>query len=230
MSSVSGGDPVPSADRAALYVHAADDGGILLIDRESGTSAWVSAAELSRRLEGLSAAGGLVLLSTTVPEGPRTAIALAVVETISAASVPVVRASEVHPDGIRPGGATSLMSAAYVGARELLNDLVRRGAGLEDRDISGYTALMYAAKADQVEAAELLLAAGARPNAADSRGSTPLMFAAQHGYLAVVRRLLDAGASVGARGDHGLTAYDFAVQNGHGRVAAVLLSAEQSVS
>jgi ankyrin repeat protein len=220
---------VASAAEPVLYVHAADDGGILVVDGESGRSAWVTADELSRRLDELSAAGGSVLLSTSTREGPRTPIGSATVEQVNAVGLAVLKAKEVHPDAVRPGGATTLMFAAHVDARDLLADLVGRGVDVEQRDASGYTALMYAANAGESGACELLLAAGSDPNAADAQGSTPLMFAAQHGHLGVARCLLCAGALVGARGDHGMSAYDFAVQNDHRRVAALLLSAEQNV-
>ena len=209
----------------ALYVHVADDGGVLVIDGESGRSAWVVVAELVRRLEVLRAAGGSVLLS----HESGTPIAGRVLDLIRGTEALVVPSREVHPDAVRPGGATSLMSAAYVGAIYLARDLVERGADLGARDEEGFSALMYAANGGQDELVKLLLDAGADVDETDHSGSTPLMFAAQHGHAVIVKRLLAAGANVDARRADGLIARDFATTNGHARVASILLSAEGSV-
>ncbi|MGH2358837.1 MAG: ankyrin repeat domain-containing protein [Candidatus Limnocylindria bacterium] len=209
-----------------LYVHVADDGGLLVIDGETGRSAWVTEVELTRRLEALSAAGGSVLLSRE----HGSPMAGTVIESIKARA-PIVLASEVHPDAVRGGGLTSLMSAAYVGAAELADDLLRRGADIEAQDDDGFTALMYAANGSQDELVKLLIEAGADVNQADRAGSTPLMFGAQHGHSGIVKRLLAAGADPSAsREADGLTARDFAVGNGHERVAAVLMAVERQRS
>lgn len=210
----------------ALYVHVADDGGILVIDGETGRSAWVVLAELVRRLEALQGAGGAVLLS----QGRGSPIAAAVLEVIGGTGLPIVQSQDVHPDAIRVGGATTLMFAAYVGAVELAEDLVRRGADLGAQDGEGFSALMYAANAGQDEVARFLVEAGADVNQVDHEGSTALMFAAQHGHVGVVKRLLAGGADISASRADGLTARDFAVRNGHQRVAAILLSAESQRS
>ncbi len=209
-----------------LYIHVADDGGLLVIDGETGRSAWVTVVELMRRLEDLSAAGGSVLLSRE--HGSR--LASTVIELIKE-RVPIVSASEVHPDAVRGGGLTSLMSAAYVGATELAKDLLRRGADVEAQDDDGFTALMYAANGGQDELVKLLIEAGAEVNQADRAGSTSLMFGAQHGHSGIVKRLLSAGADPSAsREADGLTARDLAAANGHERVAAVLMAVERQRS
>jgi ankyrin repeat protein len=207
---------------SALYVHVADDGGILVIDGETGLSAWVVMAELVRRLAALQAAGGTVLLS----QGLGSPIATAVLEVVDGTGLPVVQSRDVHPDAIRAGGATTLMFAAYVGAVELAEDLVQRGADLRAQDDEGFSALMYAANAGQGEITRLLVEAGADVNQVDHEGSTALMFAAQHGHLGVVKTLLAGGADISASRPDGLSARDFADRNGHQRVSAILLSAE----
>jgi hypothetical protein len=206
---------------SVLYVHVADDGGILAIDAGSGRSAWVVLSELSRRLQTLRSDRGSVLLSREAGSP----MARPVLELVRSAEVPVIESPEIHPDAVRAGGATALMAAAYVGADELARDLVARGAQLETRDQEGFTALMYAANGGQEAAVRLLVDAGAAVDATDREGSTPLMFAAQHGHLRIVKKLLSAGASVAARRADGLAAHDFAARNGHPRVAAILQSA-----
>jgi hypothetical protein len=205
-----------------LYVHVADDGGILAIDGDDGRSSWVTEEELARRVDGLVAAGGSVLLS----QERGSALATPIVVANEGAGAPVVAATEVHPDAVRRGGSTALMAAAYVGAVALVEDLLRRGADVDARDESGYTALMYAANGAQEEVVPLLLAAGADPSATDHDGTAPLMFAAQHGSLRTVKRLLAAGADAAARRRvDGITAADAAAANGHERVAGILRAA-----
>jgi hypothetical protein len=208
----------------AVYVHVADDGGLLVIDGETGRSAWVTEAELLRRVGLQRERGGPLLLS--LEHG--SPLAAPVVSSIKASGIPVTSASEIHPDAVRQGGLTALMSAAYLGATELVEDLLRRGADLAAQDEDGFTALMYAANGDQDEMVKLLIGAGADVNQADRDGSTALMFGAQHGRLTIVKRLLGAGADPNARRRaDGLTARDFAAGRGHERVAAVLMAVER---
>jgi hypothetical protein len=207
-------------NKPTLYVHLADDGGILLIDSATGRSVWAALGELGRRLSVLRASGGSVLLSREA--GSR--LAEPTLALIRSAGVPVVPCPEVHPDAVRGGASTTLMSLAYVGAVELAQDLIQRGADLEAEDEEGFTALMYAAKTGQEQIVELLVRAGADVNHHDREGSTALMFAAQHGFLKIVKKLLAAKAETGSMRADGLRAYDFAVGNGHRRVASIIMS------
>lgn len=204
-----------------LYVHVADDGGLLVIDGADGLSTWVTADDLARRVDALAAAGGTLLLSQELGS----AVATPIVVSLEVAGARVVSARDIHPDARRDNGVTALMSAAYVGARHLVDDLIRRGTDVETRDANGYTALMYAANGGHDEVVAALVDAGADVDARDRQGSTPLMFAAQQENLRSVKRLLVAGADANARrnGD-GLTALDFAVMNGRERAAAILRS------
>src|SRR6266487_821687 len=140
-------------NRPTLYVHLADDGGILLIDSATGRSVWAVLVELERQLNVLRASGGSVLLSREA--GSR--LADPTLALIRSAGVPVVPCPEAHPDTVRRGGSTTLMSLAYVGAAELAQDLIQRGADLEAEDENGFTALMYAAKAGQATAIDAWL-------------------------------------------------------------------------
>jgi ankyrin repeat protein len=212
----------------ALYVHVANDGGLLAVDGQDGKSAWVTLADLRRRLAHLHEQQGALLLSSDLePPSPAAATAF---EAIAETGLPLESATAVHPDAVRQGGSTALMSAVYVGAQDLARDLIERGADLDAADDAGYTAVMYAANAGEVEILSLLVDAGADLNRADRQGSTPLMFAAQHGSFAIVRKLLAGGADVRRRGQHGMCASDLARQGGHDKVAAVLMTAEQQPS
>ena len=205
-----------------LYVHVADDGGILVIGGDDGRSTWVTEAELARRVDAIVAAEGSLLLSRETGS----VVAMPILVGIESAGARVVAATEVHPDARRTGGATALMAFASVGAVDLVEDLLRRGADLEARDEQGSTALMYAANAAEDEVVRLLVDAGADGDARDAEGSTPLMFAAQRGSTRAVKRLLAAGVDVSAArtAPDRMTAVDFAESNGHARVAAILRS------
>jgi len=208
-------------DTPTLYVHVADDGGILAVDSLTGRSRWIRLLELRQMLVQARDVGGSVLVSSE----RGSAIAAPALAAIADAGVRVVRSPQAHPDARRDGGATSLMAMSYAGAAELVADLVQRGADLESCDDDGFTALMYAAKAGHDRVVDLLVRAGADVNQRDREGSTPLMFAAQHGHLGAVKKLLAAGADVAARRPDGLTAHDFAARNGHARTASVIMSA-----
>lgn len=213
--------PLAAMKMSTLYIHLADDGGILVIESETGRSMWIGLAELERRLNVLRASSGSVLLSGETSSR----LADVALASIRCAGVPIVCTSQIHPDAARGGGATTLMSMAYLGAAELVRDLVQRGAELEAVDEDGFTALMYAANAGQDQVVELLIRAGADVNRRDREGSTALMLAAQHGFLSIVKKLLVARAATGSRRADGLTAHDFAARNGHQRVASVITSA-----
>jgi uncharacterized protein len=210
------------SEPAPLYLHVADDGGLLLVDGASGRSSWVTAAEVARQVEGLAAAGGSLLLTR---ERGSVAATLVLVG-IEQAGARIIEGREVHPDAHRVGGTTALMAAAYVGALELVDDLVDRGVDLDACDESGYTALMFAANGEQAEVVRVLLDAGADPDASDRFGNTVLMFAAQHGDTSAIKRLLAAGAdATRPRVQDGLRAHDVVEANGHRRAAAILRAA-----
>lgn len=207
---------------STLYLHVANDGGLLAVESATGRSMWVTRPDLQMRLESLRKEDGLILLSH---EGG-SAIADPVLDLVREASIPVTASPAIHPDAKRSGGSTTLMSFAYMGAVELIQDLLARGADLDGEDDGGCTALMYAANAGHERAVAVLLKAGADYNHRDREGGTALMYAAQHGHLGPVKRLLAVGADGRARRNDGLTAGEIADRNGHGRVASVILSAE----
>ena len=151
-----------------LYLHVSADGGLLLVDGGEGLSRWVTEHELVRQLHRLRDEDGTLLLS----HDGLSAVTTPVVELVRSAGLRVVDAAEVHPDARRPGGATSAMAFAHLGALELLADALERGANLEAVDEDGYTALMYAADGAQPEAVAMLVRAGAAVDRADHEGST----------------------------------------------------------
>lgn len=67
--------------------------------------------------------------------------------------------------------------------------LLRHGAALEARNLSGFTALHHAAEAGSLEALRALLAAGADPNAANAAGLRPADTAREQGNLSALALL-----------------------------------------
>lgn len=214
-------------EEPTLYIHLNFDGGIFTIDGDTGESAWVTERKLKEALETLKERGGNVLYSRERPTEDPPRLVVHTFKVIISYELPVKVIEEPHPDAL-PKDDTDLsllMIAAHQGWEEHLEDLIGRGAELEQKDDSGYTALMFAANTRQSKAVEILIKQGANVNAADNDNSTPIMFAAQHGYANIVELLIDAGADVNAKGSHGLTALGFAQQNGHKKAAKVLQKA-----
>lgn len=67
---------------------------------------------------------------------------------------------------------------------------MRRGAGANVQDNTGYSALHHASLNGHIECVRLLLAHEASPNLPDYRGSSPLHLAAWAGHQDIVKLLL----------------------------------------
>ena len=88
------------------------------------------------------------------------------------------------------GGA--LLSAAAKGRRQLVVELVERGANLNAASSTGYTPLHRAAQNGHVEIVEFLLSRGARPDAAANNEDTPLSLATASKHENIVAMLKGA--------------------------------------
>lgn len=117
---------------------------------------------------------------TSQAEGPpKAALEYALLSTAFAGHVTVCRlllesganadAREGEPDGL-----TSLMHAALVDDRDLLQLMISFGANVNSRAMGGYTPLMMAALHDHVHVLRALLAAGADPRLRDRKGRTAM--------------------------------------------------------
>ncbi|WP_027015537.1 ankyrin repeat domain-containing protein [Comamonas composti] len=107
-------------------------------------------------------------------------------------------------------GETPLMMACIKGHLKLAQELIKRGA---DVNQEGWAPLHYAVSADRPETlaiVQLLIDEHAYIDAASPNGTTPLMLAAQYSSEAVVDLLLKEGADIVLRNQRGLTAVDFA--------------------
>ncbi|TMW66639.1 hypothetical protein Poli38472_014615 [Pythium oligandrum] len=112
-------------------------------------------------------------------------------------------------------GMTPLMAAANEGYHEILGQLLKYGAVLEDMDDTGTTALGRAAAMGESKCAQWLVNAGANVDHADFTGSTPLQVAAYKGFDAIVELLLVAKARLDVQDLGGFTPLHSAVSGGH---------------
>jgi hypothetical protein len=121
---------------------------------------------------------------------------------------------------------TNALSHAFASSnREMLRELLWRGARVNARLAYRQTALMHLREGTTVEAVRDLLDAGAKVNLRDEDGDTALMVAAGQGRADVVELLLKAGAKVNVRNDEGRTALMNAAGSGSADAVRALLQA-----
>jgi ankyrin repeat protein len=98
-------------------------------------------------------------------------------------------------------GWTPLMLAAASGKEPLVELLVKKGAGVDDRafgseQTEGLTALMAAAMNGHSKIVRFLIERGAGVNHRTRSGFTALLLAASRGHLSSVEALIEKGASI----------------------------------
>lgn len=136
-------------------------------------------------------------------------------------------AGKGDPNRRDPNGHTLLILAAYNGARESVDVLLKNRADVNLQDGMG-TALMAASFKGDIAIAQKLLAAGARVNERNGIGATALMFAALTARVETVRMLLKYRADAGALDQRGLSARGLAEQQGSDETAKVLRDASRA--
>jgi ankyrin repeat protein len=127
-------------------------------------------------------------------------------------------------------GLTALAQAFENNNRELVRELLWRGARANERLSYKQTALMRMNDGTSADLVRELLDAGAKVNTRDEDGNTALMFAATYGRQEVVELLLSAGAKVNARSKTGNTALMAAAQTGATETVRALLLAGADLS
>jgi hypothetical protein len=127
-------------------------------------------------------------------------------------------------------GVSALAEAYRKGNREMLRELLWRGARVNDRLSYRQTALMRLSPETTAEAVRDLLDAGAKVNLRDEDGNTALIFASAQGRPEVVELLLRAGAKVNARNREGRTALMSAAIVGSAEAVRSLILAGADVS
>ncbi|HSR51298.1 MAG TPA: ankyrin repeat domain-containing protein [Acidobacteriota bacterium] len=106
------------------------------------------------------------------------------------------RLAQDDPNVAGVHGRTALMHAASLGARDLAELLLAKGAQLDQEDHSGNTALFFFPAQDDPAVVELLVGRGAQVNHRNRAGWTPLVGAAMLGHADTVRLLIDEGAEI----------------------------------
>lgn len=107
-----------------------------------------------------------------------------------------------------PNGNTALMMAAFRQNKDVVLDMLRRGAQVNQK---GWAALHYAAAAGSTDITSILLEHHAYIDAESPSGMTPLMIAAREGQEKVVELLLEQGADATLKdGGFHQTAAEFA--------------------
>jgi ankyrin repeat protein len=137
-------------------------------------------------------------------------------------------------------GDTALHAAGFSYDREMVRDLIARGAQIRARNRRGGEPLHAAVigvpgsaswhPTRQRDVILYLIEAGADPNAAATGGVTPLHRAVRNRCSAAVEALLRAGADPGRRNDNGSTAADLArMTTGRGGTGSAEAKAEQRI-
>lgn len=121
-------------------------------------------------------------------------------------------------------GRTPLFVAQEFNRLDMMELLLAKGAGVDERDEGDHTPLSDAAANGRVKAVEILLAHRARVDARDGDGIAPLHRATRRGQGAAMKVLLDHGADVNARDQYGATALHRAVSIGSRDLVELLLA------
>ena len=93
-------------------------------------------------------------------------------------------------------GRTALILATQGGHVDVVEALLEKGAGIEDRDKTGHTALNWAAMRGQAATARVLLEHGADVNTMNNGLVSPVLYAVGTRNKAMVRLMAEAGADL----------------------------------
>lgn len=140
-------------------------------------------------------------------------------------ALPSLKASSFNLNVRDEQGATLLSLAARAGELAWCQELIKRGANVDQPGVSGDTPLGAASFAGHALVVRELLRAGAGVDVPSRSGQWPLHLAASTGQLKVVRMLLDAQADPGAFNQAGRHALAEAALNGQLGVMALLVDA-----
>ncbi|XP_055548779.1 ankyrin-3-like isoform X3 [Wyeomyia smithii] len=123
-------------------------------------------------------------------------------------------------------GLNALHLAAKDGHYDIVQELLKREANVDNATKKGNTALHIASLAGQKDIIQLLLHYNASVNVQSQNGFTPLYMAAQENHDECVNLLLAKGANPALATEDGFTPLAVAMQQGHDKVVAVLLESD----
>ncbi len=133
----------------------------------------------------------------------------------------LIEQPKIKLDQLNPSDENALMIASLLGDRQLVQEMVERGAEINK---PGWTPLAYAATNGHTQIVQYLLDHSAYIDAPAPNGTTPLMLAAYFGHDATVKLLLDEGADASLKNQLGYTALKLAKQRGHQGAANLIAS------
>jgi ankyrin repeat protein len=116
-----------------------------------------------------------------------------------------------------------LQTASYFGPKEIVEELLRRGADINGRVEPYGSPLLLALQGGHQDIAELLISKGADLSFSCSIYGTVLHYAAMLGMEKMVKLLVEAGADVNAEGGKYGSALQASVAKGHSMIALFLL-------
>lgn len=122
-------------------------------------------------------------------------------------------------------GLTPIILAAFGGHKDVVRELISRGANVSAVTDTGITPLWVAAYAGHDDVVAELLDEAVDIDHRDVNGTTPLYVAALNGQSSVVKQLVDGGADLNARSASGATPLMAAVHRGNNEIVAILLEA-----
>lgn len=99
----------------------------------------------------------------------------------------------------RSDSGAELIIAVKARDSKSVEQLIRKGVDVDQKDEKGVTALIFASAVGDLKIIDTLLQNGANVNARPKTGYTALMVAARAGKVDAVQRLIKAGADVNAR-------------------------------
>lgn len=176
----------------AVYVHLSGDGGVFVVDGETGAERWTGQGGLDAVLDRVAERSGTLLYTRDDPRQQPPELVVDAFAAIAGRGLPLRLLPEPHPRAVKADGLTTLMAAAHADDLTLVQDLLRRGAPHQSVDVEGMTALHYAAHAGGPRVVKALVEAGADPNRPDGNGATPIDHALARGDAAVGAVLLAA--------------------------------------
>jgi len=130
------------------------------------------------------------------------------------------------PSSAQISAYSGLLSAAHIGDTAAVENLIKAGSDLEERDGSGRTPLIIAAFASNDAIVEILAKAGANLNALEHQSYDIVTITAVANDLALLNLALDLGANAGnVTSPYDGTALIAAAHLGHHRVVDSLIKA-----